>query len=81
MEYLRMLETIQKENKLNKVYSVGEQTNGAFHEYAIFPKESSDGKDVQIILFQNGPQLNTSRTGVLDVDLLEIVRDRLNSFL
>lgn len=79
------LSTIQKREKLNDVYPVGKVGNGgAFHKYEIFTHTDNDEQpcnDVGVIQFQNGARkLDNSIHGVLDTDLLEIVRHRLQCF-
>lgn len=76
------LETIQKRNKLNVVYPVGEiGPGGAYHRYEVFHEDGDKGYLLGIVQFQKGPRLDPdSESGVLDVDLLEIVRDRLAAF-
>lgn len=80
---MRKLSTIQKRENLNNVYAADEKSSGgANHEYVI------DGVDpngayvsYQRIQFQKGPRKEEDAIhGVLDSDLLEIVRDRLKSF-
>lgn len=77
---MEKLETIQQKAKLNDVYRVGDAgPGGAYHDYAVIRT------DTQIILesieFQKGPRkAPESRHGVIDCDLLEMVRDRLKSF-
>lgn len=77
------LSTIQKRHNLNEVWRVGEPgPGGAYHQYAIYhgldPERDETRTDIK---FQKGPRdLDTSIGGVLDVDLLEIVRDRLSAF-
>lgn len=75
---MRELNTIQKREKLNRVYAIDEKGNGgANHRYKIDCPHSN----VTIIQFQNGARkLHDSVHGVLDADLLEIVRDRLKGF-
>lgn len=75
---MRELSTIQKREKLNTVYAVDEAgVGGANHEYAVKCGENCEGR----IVFQNGPRKDPNSThGVLDTDLLEIVRDRLKGF-
>lgn len=75
---MRELSTIQKREKLNTVYAVDEAgVGGASHEYAVKCGENCEGR----IVFQNGPRKDPNSThGVLDTDLLEIVRDRLKGF-
>lgn len=72
--------TIQKREKLNEVCRVGfKGPGGAYHDYAIL--SASTQEIMAAIEFQKGPRKNQeSRHGVLDTDLLEIVRDRLKCF-
>ena len=74
---MRVLNTIQKREKLNTVQVLDEPGNGgANHVYQIVTPE----EDV-VIAFQNGPRnVEGSTHGVIDSDLLEIVRDRLKHF-
>ena len=67
------LSTIQKIEKLNDVYAVGEKGNGgAYHVYCQL---------IGAIHFQNGARkLPDSIHGVIDTDLLEIVKHRLQCF-
>jgi hypothetical protein len=84
------LNTIQKREKLNEVMRVGETgPGGAYHHYAIFVNEANPGAvekeqmDTSLvdIEFQNGPRNEKDSVhGVIDTDLLEIVRDRLTCF-
>lgn len=73
----RKLNTIQKRENLNTVYAVDEAgVGGANHEYLVMV----DDEPIEIA-FQNGPRKDeNSIHGVLDTDLLEIVRDRLKGF-
>ena len=74
------LSTIQKRENLNKIYALDEVgPGGAHHFYSIDGCQS--GGLLQNIQFQKGPR-NTSESihGVIDSDLLEIVRDRLKCF-
>lgn len=75
---MRELNTIQKREKLNKVFAMDEKGNGgANHHYTIVDNDNTYA-DIQ---FQNGARkLEDSIHGVIDSDLLEIVRDRLISF-
>ena len=84
---MRKLTTIQKHEKLNNIYAVDEKGNGgANHIYEIRPVD--DNPDIigehhilATIEFQNGARkLPDSISGVIDTDLLEIVRDRLKGF-
>ena len=80
---MRKLNTIQKRENLNRIFAVDEPGNGgAYHEYRIDENSSQTlGKTMAVIKFQNGPRNDENSThGVIDTDLLEIVRDRLKSF-
>lgn len=82
---MRELSTIQKLGKLNTVIAMDEPSNGgANHKYLIRScniDENGYPSMSHTIVFQNGPRnLNDSTPGVLDTDLLEIVRDRLKGF-
>jgi len=80
------LNTIQKREKLNTVFAEGEKGNGnAYHTYTIhFETLRTDNEKpvpCSVIEFQNGPRKHPdSIHGVLDTDLLEIVRHRLQCF-
>ena len=73
------LNTIQKRNNLNTPIVLGEAhpVNKGYHTYRILC-----GNETTVDLqFQNGPRLEPgSIPGVLDGDLLEIVRHRLQCF-
>lgn len=82
---MREINTIQKREKLNRVYAVDEKGNGgANHRYKITsqPNEKNPEQYVDVtIQFQNGARKEWgSILGVIDTDLLEIVRDRLKGF-
>lgn len=86
---MRKLSTIQKREKLNDVYAADEiGPGGANHRYIICKEGETcwcDGSNfigvVAEILLQRGPRKDkNSQHGVIDSDLLEIVRDRLKSF-
>lgn len=80
---MKKLNTIQKRNNLNEVWVVGNPSNGgAYHKYRIEYDGDGDGYITKhSITFQNGPRSEkASIHGVLDVDLLEIVRHRLQCF-
>lgn len=79
---MKKLCTIQKRGKLNDVYRDGEKgPGGGYHNYSIFPKEPDGEEWVHTIVFQKGPRKDpNARQGVLDEDLLEIVRDRIKAF-
>jgi hypothetical protein len=76
---MEKLSTIQKRENLNTVFVTDEKGNGgANHNYEI---DLQDGNGVCKIQFQNGARkLSDSVHGVLDTDLLEIVRHRLQCF-
>lgn len=74
------LNTIQKREKLNDVYPMdGIGPGGAYHTYNISKHDYM--LPLCTIQFQKGPRNEEgSQLGVIDTDLLEIVRDRLKSF-
>ena len=77
---MRKLETIQTQANLNRVFAIDEiGPGGAYHEYEI--KRDDTGETLATIQLQKGPRKEPdSIHGVLDVDLLEIVRDRMKAF-
>lgn len=82
---MEKLITIQKRENLNAVYRTGDPgPGGAYHDYDIYPADCSlieTEIPMACIEFQKGPRKDpNARHGVLDVDLLEIVRDRLRAF-
>lgn len=82
---MRELQTIQTEEKLNKVYALDAAgPGGASHLYKIESKDvdpTDKGYFSENIQFQKGPRkLVSSVHGIIDTDLLEIVRDRLIAF-
>lgn len=81
---MQKLSTIQKRENLNVVYKDGAPgPGGAYHDYAVFRSGPLDGESepLALVLFQKGSRKESgSRPGVLDADLLEIVRDRLRNF-
>ena len=86
----RKLDTIQKQEKLNSIFAIDEVgPGGANHRYVICPEDKTSAVDfggdcipvLEESQFQRGPRKEKSSThGVLDTDLLEIVRDRMKSF-
>ena len=78
---MRELSTIQKREKLNRVCAVDEKgCGGANHRYSITAIGGSS-EVLAVIQLQNGARkLPDSIHGVIDTDLLEIVRDRLKCF-
>lgn len=89
-EVKRKLQTIQTRHNLNLVLAVGgNSADGAAHTYEIAedqeqpadPKADWPKAVFARIRFQEGPRDEEgSVRGVLDTDLLEIVRDRLRGF-
>lgn len=83
---MRVLSTIQKREKLNSVYAVDEKgCGGANHHYKVtystIDFDDRIEKTAADIQFQCGPRKEfDSVHGVIDTDLLEIVRDRLKGF-
>lgn len=77
---MRKLETIQTKEKLNSVFAVDEKgPGGANHAYSIVSADTERG--YLDVFFQKGPRKEVgSHHGVIDSDLLEIVRDRLIAF-
>lgn len=77
---MRELNTVQTKEKLNKVVVVDEVgPGGANHAYSI---QSVDGNATYLdVFFQKGARKEAgTQHGVIDSDLLEIVRDRLKAF-
>jgi hypothetical protein len=81
IETKQKLKTIQKRYNLNQVFVYDEKhpINSGHHQYLIQIGEKPN--HLVFIQFQNGPRKEEgSESGILDVDLLEIVRHRLQSF-
>ncbi len=76
------LSTIQKREKLNGVFVIDEVgSGGANHEYLIVSDKGLQIPKETKIQFQKGPRKEEGSThGVIDTDLLEIVRHRLQCF-
>ena len=78
------LSTIQKRETLNEVHACDEKGNGGanhFYEIVAIVEKDAPSYIVGQIQFQNGARkLPDSLHGVLDTDLLEIVRHRLQAF-
>lgn len=74
-----LLRTIQKNGKLNDIYSVGDSEENLPGCYVVTKHRSTEG--FSQIIFQSGSRNNPeSVTGVNEGDLLEIVRDRLRGY-
>lgn len=82
---MERVNTIQKRHNLNTVYRCFEKgAGGAHHDYFIcltpYDAENIPERYLIPIKFQKGPRSDeNARQGVLEGDLLEIVRDRLKS--
>ncbi|WP_419724704.1 hypothetical protein [Terrisporobacter petrolearius] len=86
---MNKLSTIQKREKLNDVYAIDEiGPGGANHNYLIVRHNTEvtdnwidDTGALSQIQLQCGPRNEEgSQDGVIDTELLELVRDRLKSF-
>ena len=88
---MKKLSTIQKRENLNEVFAVDEKGNGgANHIYKIKynnvggydpNSESEQPENSSLIKFQNGARKESgSIHGVIDSDLIEIVKHRLEAF-
>jgi len=81
---MEQLKTIQKRHNLHQVFKGDEPgAGGACHKYIIRQDKFCPHEEVVVaeIQFQHGPRGEEgSVRGILDVDLLEIVRDRLKAF-
>lgn len=78
---MEKLNTIQKTDKLNEVYREGEPGPGGAHHTYIVERSGGTPAFLLNVEFQRGPRGDpAARDGVLDEDLLEIVRDRLLAF-
>ena len=73
------LTTIQKRNNLSEIHRWKDRGPGnAWHRYLVRQVDSGGGV---VLVFQEGPRNDPhSSHGLLDADLLEIVRDRLKCF-
>lgn len=80
---MRKLQTIQENNNLNEVYAMDEaDIGGACHKYIIQSiTNENQGGFMTCINYQHGARKDPNAIyGVLDEDLLEMVRDRLTGF-
>ena len=86
IESIKKLDTVQTQEKLNDVYSVSgyNEPGGAPHRYIVIRANEDiedENKYIAQIIYQKGPRTEEdSITGVLDCDLLEMVKDRLEAF-
>ena len=78
---MRKLSTIKKREKLNDVYAVDKKGNGgANHRYSISSASEPSVIFAEIQYQNDARKIHDSVHGVIDTDLLEIVRDRLKGF-
>ena len=79
---MSILNTIQKRNNLNEISAIGDiGPGGAHHEYVITKANADESEILLDVRFQKGARKDPNAiSGVLDGDLLEIVRDRLTDF-
>ena len=80
---IELLMRIQRTNNLNKVFYIDTVGHGnAYHQYQVLCQTDFQDYPTCIdIKFQNGARKNSdSISGVLESDLLEIVRHRLQCF-
>lgn len=79
-----LLDTIQTKQKLNDVYTYDEKgAGGANHAYGVYKhgEVAAESTPLAVIQFQNGARLEEgSIPGIIDSDLLEMVRHRLQCF-
>lgn len=71
---MKELSTIQKREKLNRVFAAGDEgPGGAYHEYLIVSDTGLAEPKEQKIEFQKGPRKKPEAVqGVIDSDLLEL---------
>lgn len=79
--YEEITNRIQQEDNMNRVFYLDEKgPGGGYHRYLV--ENGRTGYLLADIVFQKGPRMDPkSVQGVLDTDLLEIVRHRLTAFL
>ena len=88
---MEKLSTIQKRANLNEIYADAKGIGGASHDYTIVKagKATEEGDAIRVkpddliesLHFQEGARNDKNALdGILDCDLLEIVRDRLKGF-
>lgn len=80
VEYTEIVDRIQMMDNMNKVWFLDEKgPGGGYHEYMV--TNGRTGFLIADLIFQKGPRKEKGSTqGVLDTDLLEIVRHRLAAF-
>lgn len=83
---MEKLNTIQKRNNLNTVFRDGDVgPGGVYYDYVVSFRDgvpaTDSPEDKLCIHFQCGPRRDSiSQKGVLNADLLEVVRDQLRTF-
>lgn len=79
-EYKEIEDRIQQEDNMNRVFHLDEKgPGGGYHRYLV--ENGRTGHLLADIVFQKGPRKDPkSIQGVLDTDLLEIVRHRMKAF-
>ena len=79
-EYEEIKNRIQQEDNMNRVFYLDEKgPGGGYHRYLV--ENGRTGYLLADIVFQKGPRKDPkSIQGVLDTDLLEIVRHRMKAF-
>ena len=77
---MKKLSVIQKNNNPHTIYRNGDQgPGGGYHDYTVMDAEGN--AMIELVRFQKGSRNDPkAQAGVLDADLLEIVRDRLTAF-
>lgn len=78
--YEEITNRIQQEDNMNRVFYLDEKgPGGGYHRYLV--KNARTGYLLADIVFQKGPRMDPkSVQGVMNEDLLEIVRHRLTAF-
>lgn len=78
--YKEITNRIQQEDNMNKIYYLDEKCHGGgYHDYMIVNARTE--YLLADVIFQKGPRKDEhSIQGVLDTDLLEIVRHRFTAF-
>ena len=73
------LSTIQKRENLNTVFVTDQKGNGGAHHHYLIDLQDAN-KQVSIDFQDGARKLESSIHGILDTDLLEIIRHRLQCF-
>lgn len=77
---MHKLSVIQKNNNPHAIFrNGGKGPGGGYHDYTIM--DAKERNVIALVRFQKGARNDPkAQAGVLDADLLEIVRDRLTEF-